>query len=128
MLMFLFGECFSPLIILDKMIKKKKTNCWRILYQEEGRWAGGGFYSHQAVPWGQVLWSQCCPGRGWAGTGCSDGVNSAWAWAGWGDTLLVPAGSGRTCRAGEAAKYTCEQGEGAEPCLKTQTYMKFLML
>lgn len=55
-------------------------------------------------------------------------MNSAWAWAGWGDTLLVPAGSGRTCRAGEAAKYMCEQGEGAEPCLKTQTYMKFLML
>lgn len=24
MLIFLFGECFSPLIILDKMIKKKK--------------------------------------------------------------------------------------------------------
>lgn len=41
MLIFLFGECFSPLIILDKMIKKKKPNCWRILYQEEGRWADG---------------------------------------------------------------------------------------
>lgn len=25
MLIFLFGECFSPLIILDKMIKKKKN-------------------------------------------------------------------------------------------------------
>lgn len=59
----------------------------------------------------------------WQGTG-RDRLHwwgdSARAWAGWGDTLLqiLHAGSGRTGCAGGAAKHSCEQGEGAEPCLK----------
>lgn len=130
MLIFLFGEFFPPLIILNKIIKKKKGRLLEVTVPggrgrlgEMGWW---GFLSTLSCPSGLGILVPVLP---WQGTGCIDGGNSAWAWSGWGDTtlLLLHAGSGRTCCAGVAAKHTCEQGEDAEPCLKTLTYMKFLM-